>query len=138
MTTPFRLLPRLDDDNRAFWTGGERNELLIVRCNACGYYIHPPAPVCGRCWSRDVAPTAVSGRGTVTSVTVNHQPWNPTMPVPYAIALIDLVEQPGLRLMANIVGCDPEDVAIGDPVRVVFEHHEDVWIPLFEPDGTAP
>jgi uncharacterized protein len=27
----------------------------------------------------------------------------------------------------------PEDVAIGMPVRVVFEQWEDVWLPLFEP-----
>ncbi len=45
----------------------------------------------------------------------------------------------GLRLTTNIVGCDPEQVAIGMPVRVRFEHHDDngyeVWLPLFEPDN---
>ncbi len=38
-----------------------------------------------------------------------------------------------LRLMTNIVHCPAEDVRVGMPVRVVFEEHEDVFIPLFEP-----
>ena len=40
---------------------------------------------------------------------------------------------PGVRLTSNIVGCAPEAVRIGLPVRVVFEPVEDVWLPLFEP-----
>jgi len=35
--------------------------------------------------------------------------------------------------MTNIVNCDNADVDFGMSVRVVFEHHDDVWIPLFEP-----
>jgi len=77
----------------------------------------------------------------VLSFTVNEQNWNPTMPAPYVIALVEIVEQPEVRLMTNIVGVAPEAVSIGMPVRVVFEHHSDdrgdVWIPLFEPDPEA-
>jgi hypothetical protein len=29
---------------------------------------------------------------------------------------------------------DLDQVAIGMPVRVTFEHWDDVWLPLFEPD----
>ncbi len=42
-------------------------------------------------------------------------------------------EQEGLRLTTNIVNCDIDDVYIGMPVRVLFDHREDVWLPLFEP-----
>jgi uncharacterized OB-fold protein len=131
---PFRLLPRLADDVTAFWTRGERGELVFWRCQACGYWIHPPSPICPTCLSRDIATEAASGRGVVHSFTVNEQNWNPLMPPPYVIALIELVEQQGLRLMTNIVNCAPEDIDFGLPVRVVFENHDDVWIPLFEPD----
>ena len=130
---PFRVRPRLADDNRHFWTGGERGELVFLRCSDCGYYIHPPAPVCPECLSWDVAPQAVSGRAVVHSVTVNQQAWNPTMPPPYVIGLVEIEEQPSVRLMTNIVGCEPDAVTIGMAVRVVFERHDDVWIPLFEP-----
>ena len=135
----FRILPRLTDANRHFWQGGEQGELVFLRCRACGYYIHPPQPVCPIDFGKDLAPEAVSGRGTVATFTVNHQPWIPGMAVPYVIALVAIEEQPELRLQTNIVGCEPEGVRIGMPVEVVFEHredrHGDVWIPLFQPHG---
>ncbi len=39
----------------------------------------------------------------------------------------------GLRLTTDIIGCAPDDVAIGMPLQVTFEHYEDVWLPFFEP-----
>ncbi len=35
----------------------------------------------------------------------------------------------------NIVGCPVDSVDIGDKVRVKFERHDDVWLPLFEKVG---
>jgi uncharacterized OB-fold protein len=69
--------------------------------------------------------------------TLNHQQWVPAPDHPYAIAIVELDEQPGLRLMTNIVGCPAEQVAIGMRVQVVFEEHEDVFVPLFEPAATS-
>ena len=40
-----------------------------------------------------------------------------------------------MHLTTNIVGCDPDDVAIGQEVAVRFERREDVWLPLFELTG---
>ncbi len=74
----------------------------------------------------------MSGRGEVYSYTVNHQPWDGD-PEPYAIVLVALPEQDGLRLTSNLVGCPVDDVRIGMPVRVTFERHDQVWFPLFEP-----
>jgi uncharacterized OB-fold protein len=132
-TKPFRVLPRVTDLNRHFWTGGAEGELRFLRCRPCGTFVHPPAPVCPECLSREVAPEAVSGRATVVTYTLNHQPWVPAPDHPYAIAIVELAEQPGLRLMTNIVNCPADAVRIGMPVRVVFEQHEDVHVPLFEP-----
>jgi hypothetical protein len=132
---PFRVLPRVTDQNRHFWTGGAQGKLQFLRCRPCGTWVHPPAPVCPACLSRDVAASAVSGRASVVSVTLNHQPWVPASDHPYAIAIVEIEEQPGLRLMTNVVNCPPEAVRIGMPVRVVFEAHGDVYLPLFEPTG---
>jgi hypothetical protein len=53
------------------------------------------------------------------------------------VAIIEIVEQPSVRLTTNIVNCAPEAVRIDMPVQVTFEHHADpdgdVYIPLFEP-----
>lgn len=132
---PFRVLPRVTESNEHFWRGGEAGELRFLRCTPCGTYVHPPAPICPECHSKELAVRAVSGRATVLTFTLNHQPWVPAPDHPYAIAIVEIEEQAGLRLMTNIVGCDAEDVHVGMPVRVVFEQHDDVWIPLFEPRG---
>lgn len=130
---PFRLLPRVTDANEHFWRGGRDGELRFLRCRPCGAFVHPPTPRCPECWSKEVSPEAVSGLGTVHSFTLNHQPWVPAPDHPYVIAVVELDEQAGLRLMTNVVHCAPEAVAIGMRVRVVFEAHDDVWFPLFEP-----
>ena len=49
------------------------------------------------------------------------------------VAIVEIDEQPSVRLMTNIVGCAPDDVRIGMPVQVTFEHNDDVWLPLFRP-----
>jgi uncharacterized OB-fold protein len=131
--TSRRPLPVVTRSTEAFWTGGARGELLIHRCQACGYLVHPPAGFCPVCEGRDVLPEPVSGRATVATFTVNHQKWEPDLEVPYVMALVELDEQPDVRLATNIVNCPVDDVAIGMPVRVLFEQHEEIWVPLFEP-----
>lgn len=130
---PARPLPAVDDDNRAYWTGGAQGELRIMRCRDCAYFIHPPVRFCPRCESRRTEPEAVSGRGTVASYTVNHRAWIPGLPVPYVLALVEIEEQAGVRLPTNIVGCDPGAVHIGMAVEAAFEPCEDLWVPLFRP-----
>ena len=130
---PFRVQPALDDGNRFFWTSGAEGVLRFIRCGGCGCWLHPPLPRCPECGSRDVAPQPVSGRGVVFSYTVNHHSWDGSTE-PYAIGLVELEEQAGLRLTTNLVGIAPDDVRIGLPVRVTFEQHGIVYFPLFEPD----
>ena len=130
---PFRILPRVNDENRFFWTSGEDGRLRFLRCDECGFFVHPPSPICPECLCKRLTPTAVSGRATVATLTVNHQPWIPGYDPPYVVAIIEIEEQPSVRLMTNIVRCAPDDVRIGMPVQVAFVHRDDVWLPLFEP-----
>lgn len=130
---PFRVLPQVTEDDAHFWKGGEDGALRILQCGDCSHWIHPATPVCPACLSRNVAPKAVSGAGTVYSYTINVQPWNPTFEHPYVIAVIELDEQADLRVVSNIYGCDPDDVYIGMRVEVFFEPFEEVWLPLFRP-----
>lgn len=133
---PFRVDPALDPDNRFFWTSGSDGRLRFLRCDTCGRWLHPPTPRCHACGGHLVSPQAVSGRGSVWSFTVNHHSWDGSLD-PYAIVLVELDEQVGLRLTSNLVGCEPADVHVGMPVRVVFESHGEIWFPLFEPAGVA-
>ena len=131
-----RQLPVLDDLNQAFWTGGAEGKLLIAKCSACGLLIHPPQPICTQCRTRHPLPTQVSGLGRILSYTVNYQAWYPTLPVPFVVAVVELDEQPNLRIMTNIVGCPVKQVNIDQRVEVCFEQHGDVWLPLFKPVET--
>ena len=134
---PFRVLPKYSDEEAPFWKGGEQGQLLIQYCQACRHWNHPATPLCPQCHSRDLSNKPVSGRGTVYSFTINVQGWNPTFEHPYVIAVIELDEQPDLRLVSNVYGCKPEDVHIGMPVEVFFEPWEEIWLPLFRVPGSA-
>lgn len=129
-----RKLPLVTPETAPFWQGGSDGRLHICRCNDCHRFIHPPSPVCPACASLDVAAQPVSGRGTVASYTVNQQAWTPELKDPYVVALVELAEQAGLRILTNIVGMPVQDVHIGMPVRVRFLQVEDVWLPMFERD----
>lgn len=134
MSTPSkRPLPMLTDSNRFFWTSGADGRLRFLRCTACLNYIHPPVPVCDKCLSMEQQAVVVSGRATLAAVTVNHQMWIPTIEPPYVIGIVEIEEQPSVRLTTNIVGCDAADVRIGMPLQVDFEEHDDVFLPVFRP-----
>jgi acetyl-CoA acetyltransferase/uncharacterized OB-fold protein len=130
-----RLLPELTESNEFFWKSGADGTLRFQRCAACGELRHPPSSVCPFCHSTEWAAAAVSGRGVIAGFTVNEQPWIPSFPPPYVIAIVAIEEDDRVRLTTNIVNCDAEDVHVGMRVRVVFEAAEDVWVPLFEPSG---
>jgi len=127
-----RPVPRLDPDNRAFWTGGAVGELRFNRCADCGNFIHPPKPVCRVCLSENVAPEAVAGTGVVDSYTINHQAWYPGLEVPFVIARVAIDGAPGVYLTSNIVGCPVDEVHFDDKVRVTFEQQGEIFYPLFE------
>ena len=127
-----RMLPPLTPENRAFWTGGSEGSLLITRCGACRRWVHPPGDACTDCRGK-LVPEVVSGRGTLFTFTVNHQAFRPEVPPPYVIAIVELVEQPDLRLPANILHCEPDDLHCGMEVRVVFEQQGEHFVPCFEP-----
>jgi uncharacterized OB-fold protein len=129
-----RKLPQFTPDTAPFWQGGKDSALLIHFCRACARFFHPPAPICPRCLSLDVEPRPVSGRASVVTYTINYQRWTQDLEVPFVIAIVELVEQNGLRFLTNITGCAPEEVSIDMPVRVRFLQIEDVWLPQFERD----
>lgn len=126
-----RPLPQPDVDTAFFWEGARRHELLILHCDACGRWVHYPKPACPNCGGA-VAPKAVTGRGTVHTFTVTHNPV-PGFDPPFAVVLVELEEQRGLRVVSNLVDVPPGEVEIGMPVEVTFvDAGDDVVLPLFK------
>ncbi|CAM3010858.1 DNA-binding protein [Mycobacterium intermedium] len=94
--------------------------LLIEHCGECQRWVHPASGECRDC-GRPLTARPVSGQGTVFTYTVNYHPYNPEVPTPYVIALVELSEQRDLRVAANIVGCEPDSVTIGMAVTLLPE-----------------
>ncbi|BDB41299.1 hypothetical protein IWGMT90018_17450 [Mycobacterium kiyosense] len=97
--------------------------------------MHPATGTCPDCGAALTA-KPVCGTGTVFTYTVNYHPYNPEIPVPYVIALVELSEQSGLRVAANIVGCEPDSVTCGMPVEIRPEKGAG-GAPLFAPAATS-
>jgi uncharacterized OB-fold protein len=138
---PARMLPEIHEHNRAFWTGGADGRLLLAWCDRCASWLTPPQADCPACGG-DLDARPVSGYGTVFTYTVNYQPFNPQVPVPYVIAIVELDEQPELRIATNIVDCEPDSVHVGMPVQVRFERQEaageSAYVPVFAPRVSSP
>jgi uncharacterized OB-fold protein/acyl dehydratase len=129
---PPRPRPAVTQDT-AFWFDGAREgKLLIQRCASCGKLRHPPGPVCPQCTSYDWDTVEASGCGTVYSFVVNHYPQVPAFDYPLPVGLIELEE--GTRLVADIVGVDAAEVAVGMPVQAEFVAVDDeMTLPMFRP-----
>jgi len=121
MTGRLGPLPVPGPDDAPYWEGLEGGALLTQRCDTCGTLRHPPQPRCGHCASAVFSWTPATGSGTVYSFTIVRHPPNPALAasVPYVVALIQLDEGP--RLVSNVVGVDPDLVAIGQRVQVEFD-----------------
>jgi uncharacterized OB-fold protein len=132
-------VPAPDEVTDFYWSAARRGELAVAACRPHGHLNFPPEVSCAVCAARELEPRVVSGRGTVYTFAIVRQAFDPAFAgdVPYVVALVELDEQPGLRLLTNVVGVAPDMVAVGDRVHVVFEQRGDERLPQFTPEGRA-
>jgi uncharacterized OB-fold protein len=138
LTTP--VLPRPDATTEFYWRAAAEHRLEILRCRSCGHYIHWPRPVCSACTSRDLRPAQVSGRGRLVSWCTVVQPFHPWFAdkVPYILGLVELAEEPGLKLVTTIVGHAGHELDIGRALTVDFAPlSREFTLPVFRPAGPA-
>ncbi|AMN45551.1 hypothetical protein ACG33_00220 [Steroidobacter denitrificans] len=128
--------PAVTKDGAFFWEGLNQRQLLVRKCASCGRLHHPPGPMCPACQSLEWTTLPCSGRGTIHSFVVVHQPQIPGFQYPLPVALVDLEE--GVRVVANLRDIPPEKVRIGMPVEVEFvEVEKDFVIPAFRERRTG-
>jgi len=88
-------------------------------CETCGRYFFPPRAICPEC-RRDgkIVDYEFSGNGTVRTFSVIRTASDDyDMQTPYVIAIVELVE--GTCMTAQVI-CEPDEIAIGMPVKSVF------------------
>ena len=114
--------PLPDEDSADFWRATAEGHLELCRCQGCQRWLQPPLERCPKCWS-ETRFERVSGRGEVYSFIVVHQPAIPGYrdKLPYVVALVALDEQQGLRLPGRLVGIEPDEARIGQPVQAETE-----------------
>jgi uncharacterized OB-fold protein len=134
------LLPDLhDEEARPFWEGTALGELRVQSCAACGTWRMPPRPMCPVCRSLDAKWVVTNGRGAIYSFIVAHPPLLPAYAelAPYNAIIVALDENPTIRFVGNLLErpdgpineIDTAQIAIDEPVRVVFQQVEDVALP---------
>ncbi len=135
MTGPAqKFTPRPSPETAAWWEGCRNHELLLQSCTNCGHRQFYPRIICTECMSDKLEWKRSAGRGRVLTFTICRLPVSEAYAgdVPYVIALVQLEEGP--TMMSNIVQCDPDSVASGMPVEVVFEQRsEEITSPQFRP-----
>ncbi len=118
--------PSITPDSAFFWDGLKERRLLIRQCAQCAHLHHPPGPMCPVCHSYEWSPRQVSGRGTIHSFVIVHQPQLPGFTYPLPVALIELEE--GVRVVSNLSGISAEQVRIGMPVEIEFAEVEPGYV----------
>lgn len=123
-----------DAATEPFWAAAKERRLVAPRCGDCGTFRLPPTPFCPECQSRAVDWRQLSGRGSVYSFAVVHG--FPGLPdITLVPAVVELPDAPGVRLVSNVIGVDPQTVRIGLPLVVDFHPISDGWLlPVFRPE----
>jgi uncharacterized OB-fold protein len=125
-----KTLPPLTPLAMPYFDGCKAGVLRLQQCGECQQFQFYPRTICSHCTSEKLQWQDASGNGVIASFTVVRKGVSAAYEAPYVVALIDLAEGP--RLMSTLIDVEPEDVAIGLPVRVDFaQWSEDISMPVF-------
>lgn len=136
--------PAANADTAGWWEACLDHRLVVQRCLQCGTTRHPPGPVCPACRSVAAEWAELAGTGTVYTFSVVRQALSPALAgiVPYVVAVVEPDGAGGVRMVSNVVDCDPEEVTVGMAVEVAWEDMSpELSLPRFRPrpaPGTGP
>jgi uncharacterized OB-fold protein len=135
-----RPVPAPDDVTRFYWDAAADGRLVLQRCRACQQMQYPPEICCVHCQAEEFQSAETTGRGVIYSYSVVDRPLHAGFvdALPYVVVLVELDDQPELRILANLVDV-PAGTALscGLPVEVTFESRGTVTLPQFRLVGAA-
>ncbi|MBI4283169.1 MAG: Zn-ribbon domain-containing OB-fold protein [Chloroflexi bacterium] len=129
-----RNQPFLEEiEAKPFWANLKEHRLTAQRCSSCSHFRFPPQALCPKCLSSEFEWAPLSGKGKIYSHVTYRRAWHPAYQdkVPYNVSLVELDE--GLRMVSNVIDCEPEKVYVGMTVEVVYEDVGDYTLPKFRP-----
>jgi len=128
------LEPPVTEAGAPFWDATREQRFVLPWSTATGKAMWYPREVDPADPSAPIEWREASGEGTVYAAAVHHRagPGRDEADGLYVVAIIELAE--GVRMMSNVVGCPPEDVTVGMPVRLVWQPLSDGRnLPQFTP-----
>ncbi|MBD1224358.1 Zn-ribbon domain-containing OB-fold protein [Virgibacillus halodenitrificans] len=131
-------IPLKTQDNQHYWDMADQHELALQKCNDCGKYAHPPGPSCVHCGSTNLTWESLGNNieATIYSYIISYRPFLPGFQddLPLIIAQAELKQIPEIKLMCNLLRCNPENVQIGMPVKMIWDDiTEDRALPQWVP-----
>ena len=116
-STPISIDPtrlRITNDS------GSTGTLIGFQCKECETSVFGPAVFCQSCTSRNLEPVDLGVQGILFSYTIVRIPpagWPGD--VPYALAQVELPQGP--QVLAEIIGCEFDDLKIGMEVEMTIQ-----------------
>lgn len=100
---------------------GEHGPFLAgSRCDACGHVFVGEREVCAKCTARNrMSSVKLAETGRLYAFTVVHRSF-PGVDTPFVDAIVDLDDGAHLKGTLLEVAPDPERIAFGMPVRIVY------------------
>jgi len=118
--------------NKPFWDAANEGKLMLQYCKDTNKYQFYPRPVSIYSGSRNLEWRESTGKGRVYTFSISHKAPPPfKITEPYVVATIELEE--GVRVLTNIINCDPSKVEIDMPVRLAWVKAGEDNYPVFEP-----
>ena len=139
MDTEKPLPDTKNPDTAPYWAAAKAHRLSLQKCEQCRAYLYPPGPACPTCGNADISfgDLGPDITGRLYSYIVTHRAFVPGFgnETPYVVALAEVDQAGGAKLLANLVNCAPADVRIGMPLRMIWEDRSadaslPQWIPL--------
>lgn len=97
----------------------QRYRLEAGKCDSCGHISFPPRLVCPECKGKQFSTIVLENEGKILTYTVVRVGSDKfSKETPFAVGVIEMKN--GVRLTAQIADADPDELKIGQQVRLVF------------------
>lgn len=119
-----KQIPVPDAQSKPFWDACNEGRLVMQTCGACNRMQYPPEPTCYQCGSKDhLTWREVSGKGRIYGYAVMHDCRIRVLQAeqPFNLAIVELDEDPGIKMYSHLPGTPVDDVPVGAPVQVCFQ-----------------
>ena len=110
--------PQPDFDTEGFWEATAAGRVALCRCVGCDLWHHPPLERCRAC-AGETTFAPIAGTGRLRSFIVVQHGAVPGYldAIPYVVGLVELDDQPGLRLIGRVLDVRPGELDCGALVR---------------------